>query len=198
MDQQLANIRLVTTRYRELKGLHVAYAGALWASFGAVLSAQADVTAMDLLAAFAIVVVAYLPGKWWLDRYYASRFGRIVVSPLRTSKLWVLPACAALALANRVFGVGPLAGASLIVSGEALWIAVRDWPARGHYLIGCLAGALAASVQFAPHSAFFGKPQALGIAILGLSYIPLGLLDHWLLTSVMRSQTEDPELVKHD
>jgi hypothetical protein len=186
VDQRLTKIRLVTERFSELKGLHVAYAGALWASFGGVLRAQADVTPMHLVVAFAVVVAAYLPGKWWLDRYYASRFGRIVVGPLRRSKLWLLPAFAALALVNTFYGVGALAGAFLIVAGESLWIAIRDWPARSHYLMACVAAASATALQFGSESRFFGPAQALGLAIIGIGFIPVGLLDHRLLTSVMR------------
>lgn len=189
MDQRLRRVRLVTARFSELKGLHVAYAGTLWVTFGIALYAQRDVTAWTLLTGFAGVVAAYLPGKWWLDRYYRHRFGRIVVSPLRTSRvLWLIPALVAIAIGSKVFAVGPLGGACLVVSAESLWVAIRDWPSRGHYLIGGVAAALAGSVQFASHSSFlsFGHAEAVGVAIMGLSYIPLGLLDHRLLTSVMQ------------
>ena len=184
MDQGLNAIRLVTERYSELKGLHVAYAGALWVCFGTALYLQGDVNLVTLMAAFLGAVVAYLPGKWRLDRYYRLRFGQIVVSPWRRSK-WLFPALMAVAGANLLFGGGPMGYAFLVITISSLKVAIRDWPERGHHLVGCAAGALAASMQFAQGSGKFGKPEALGIAIIGLSYIAVGLLDHRVLTSVL-------------
>jgi hypothetical protein len=194
VDQRLQRVRLVTERYSELKGLHAAYAGALWVCFGTALYLRQEVDAMILLAAFGGAVVAYLPGKWWLDRYYRTRFGQIVVSPLRASRLLLIPVLLAISLTDDVLGGGPLGGAFLVVAAGSLWTAIRDWPARGHHLIGCVAGALAAALQFPSESTAFAKPQALGVAIIGLSYIPIGLLDHRLLTSVLRRPAAEPGL----
>ena len=155
---------------------------------------QPEVTATNLLATFVGVVVVYLPAKWWLDRYYASRFGRTVNSRLRRSRIWMVPAFVALVISDQVFGMGPVGGGFLIVAAESLWIAMRDWPARGHYLVGCVAAALAVAVQFSPDPTPFGKPEALGVAIIGLSYIPVGLLDHRLLRSVMRNPAAETGL----
>lgn len=199
MDQRIQRVRLVSERYSELKGLHVAYAGALWVSFGTALHAQGDVNTTMLLTSFIGVVVAYLPVKWWLDRYYRRRFGQIVVSPWRASKLLLIPALVVIAVADQLFGGGPLAGAFIIVAAGSLWVAIRDWPARGHHLIGCVAGIVAASFQFDAGSPPlpFGNRQALGVAIIGLSYIPIGLLDHWLLTSIMRIRDVERGLAKN-
>ena len=194
MDQRIRDVRLVTERYAELKGLHVAYAGALWVCFGVALSMEREITTLGLLVPFAITVAAYLPVKWWLDRYYRTRFGQVVVSPLRQTK-WLVPSLIAIAAANILFGGGPLGYGFLVVAISSLRIAIRDWPARGHYLVGCAAGAVAASIQFVPHSGMFGKEEAFGIAIIGLSYILLGLLDHRLLTSVLGGR-QHPETIR--
>lgn len=189
MDPRLQAIRLVTERYSQLQGLRVAYAGLLWTCFGAVLTTQADVTPLELLTAFLGIVVLYLPGNRMLDRYYTSRFGRIVVPRSSTSKARIVLALAAIAMSSKLFGFYPLAGAFLVVAAESLWTAIRDWPTRGHHVVGGIAGTLAASVQLTLPPGL-GPGLALGCAIIGLAYIPIGLLDHRLLVSVMCRQAE--------
>lgn len=195
MDQRFQAIRLVTERYSQLQGLRVAYAGLLWTCFGGVLATQANVTPLELLTVFLGIVVLYLPGSRMLDRYYRSRFGRIVVPRSSTSKAWIVLALAAIAISSKLSGFYPLAGAFLVVGAESLWTAIRDWPTRWHHVVGGIAGALAAAVQFtAPPG--LGPALALGCAIIGLAYIPIGLLDHRLLVSVMRrhGEQEAPDL----
>ena len=185
MDQQLDKIRLVAERYSELQGLRIAYAGVVWVAFGAALAPQADVTSLEILAMIVGALAIGLPGYWALGRYYANRFGRLVVPPSQ-SRRWLVPTLAAVTVTGQLGG-GPLAGAFLVAAVSSLWTAIRDWPARGYYVVGGITGALAAAVQFASLPGV-GSHMALGCGLIGLGYIPLGLLDHRLLASVMRNQ----------
>ena len=194
MDQHLDKLRLVAERYSELQGLRLAYAGVVWVTFGAALATQADVTSLELLAAIVGALALYLPGNWALRRFYSNRFGRTVV-PASQSRRWLVPALVVMIVTSKLGG-GQLAGAFVVVAVGSLWIAIRDWPARGYYVVGGIAGALATTAQFAALPGV-GSHQALGCAIVGLGYIPIGLLDHRLLTSVMRTRRE-PGLLKQE
>lgn len=189
MVQRLRTIRLVTERYNELQGLRLVIAGAmLAATCGGLLIAQARQRAV--LIAIIVTFAAMLPCQSLLTRYYAARFGRIVVQVSRRNGLWLLAAMAiALALSGKPFGPGQLAGVFLIGAAGASWIAIRDWPLRGYHLLGAVAAAFGASIQLmAVHAQSLPSAQATAFLVFGLAYIPIGFLDHRLLASVMRPE----------
>ena len=200
MEHQLETIRLVTERYRDLQGLRLVFAGAMVAATsGGLLIAGAPQRAV--LIALIATFIAMWPVQWLLDRYYTAKFGRTVRRPSPIAGWWLLGAMAVLAtLTGEPFGPGQIMIATfLIAAGAAFWIVVRDWPVRAHHLLGCAALVFGASVQLASlHSDALPRAQALSFLALGLAYIPVGLLDHRLLASVMRDRAGEPGVVTQE
>ena len=199
MDRRLARIRLVTERYNELQGLRRAIAGAMLAATGGgLLIAHAG--RRSVLTALVLTFAAMIPSQWLLSRYYAARFGRIVVPPPRKQGIWLLAAMAiVLAITGYAFDSGQFAGPFMIGVGAALWIAIRDWPLRGYHLLGAVVTGVAAVLQLlAPDSDAMPRAQATSFLLVGLAYIPIGLLDHRLLASVMRTQQRNPALLQQE
>lgn len=197
MDQRLRTIRLLTERYSELQGLRVAFAGGLVAAVcGAVLIAAPEpdvrVVNLALLAAFAVHLVAH----FFLARYYRSRYGRIDAPRSRAAGGWFAVALmAVITILDNTFRTGPLAGLLVVGAISALWVVVRDFPMRSYYLLGVVGSSLGATIMFmAAGTPQLGRAQALGMFVFGLAYIPIGLLDHRLLTSAMRSPTGEAGL----
>ena len=182
-------IRLVTKRYRELQGLRVALAGAAFAiCFGvhAISGATGGLTGLVVVMGVAVSIMA--PGMWFFDRYYAQRFGRVVQPEGSDWTFWrVMVVSVYSSVANNWLGVGPVAIVFTIAAPLALWIAIRDWPWRGYYVFATIA--TAAALLFACTAAPDIRPLAdsLAFVLFGGSYVVVGLLDHRLLTSVMRS-----------
>ena len=193
MNQRLRTIRLLTERYSELQGLRVAFAGGLVAAVcGAVLIAAPEpdvqVVNLALLAAFGAYLVAHL----LLARYYRSRYGRIAAPRSRAASGWFAVALVAvITILDNTFSTGPFAGLLVVGAVSALWVVVRDFPMRSYYLLGIVGSSLGATLMLmAAGTPQLGRAQALGMFVFGLAYIPIGLLDHRLLSSVMRSPGE--------
>jgi hypothetical protein len=73
-----------------------------------------------------------------------------------------------------------------VASALALWVAARDWPFRGYYLLAPMAVGLA----FAAITAGIGgldpsRTLAVTYLALGLAMVPIGLLDHRLLVTLV-------------
>lgn len=197
MDQRLKTIRLLTERYSELQGLRVAFAGGLIAATcGAVLIAapQPDLRVVNLavLAAFGVDLAAHL----LLARYYRSRYGRIDAPRSRAASGWFAVALVAvITILDNTYRTGPFAGLLVVGAVSALWVVVRDFPMRSYYLLGVVSSSLGATLMLiAAGTPQLGRAQALGMFVFGLTYIPIGLLDHRLLTSAMRSPTREAGL----
>ena len=190
MEQQLARIRLLSSRFLELQGLRVASAGATIAIvFGGYL-ATGHPTHTGGMIAMGATFVLMLPGQWWAHRYYAATVGRQVPKP---RKLWpnLVFLSVYLLIAtylNRRFPEIP-AGAptAAVVVLASLFVAIRDWPWRAHYV------AVAVAVSTALGSNVIGvdvidRGMALSMTffVAGVSMIPAGLLDHRLLMKLIR------------
>ena len=80
MDQhQLDRIQLLSARFHELQGLRVALAGACMAvGVGGYLIATPQPTNNGAMIAMLLSFVPVVPGVAWLNRYYATTFGRQV------------------------------------------------------------------------------------------------------------------------
>lgn len=200
MDQRLRTIRLLTERYSELQGLRVAFAGGLVAAVcGAVLIAAPEpdvrVVNLALLAAFAVYLVAH----FFLVRYYRSRYGRIAAPLSRAASGWfAVVLMAVITILDNTFRTGPFAGLLVVGAVSALWVVVRDFPMRSYYLLGVVGSSLGATLMLiAAGTPQLGRAQALGMFVFALAYIPIGLLDHWLLTSIMRAPDVERGLAKN-
>ena len=193
--EQLETVRLVTERYRDLQGLRVVIAGAMLAATSAGLLIV-DAGQRAVLIGLIVTFVAMIPCMWLVDRYYTAKFGRIVgrVSPI--ARWWLLGAMTLSAmLTGNAFGPGQLVGLFVICAAAACWVTIRDWPLRVYHLLGFAAVAFGASIQVASlHSDSQPRAQAIAFLALALAYIPVGLLDHRLLTAVMRPRDAEAGL----
>jgi hypothetical protein len=189
-QERLARIRLVAKQFDELQGLrHALIGGAFAFAMGGSLIANgwtADDT--SLVVSIIVVFTIVVPGMLWLDAYYASTFGR--VAPPSGTERWFVPAVVVVLVSLVVFG--PSGGGFFLFLGtRSLWIAIRDWPLRGHHFVSAAAGVVAASVQWtergqqAPDSA-----MAAGFLLFGVASVVTGCADHRLLASVA---THEPE-----
>jgi hypothetical protein len=195
MPPELFTIRLVTERYYELQGLRRALIGTsvLTGVVVYVVLTLGGISA-GLAAAVAILVamLIVLPGMFWLDRYYASRFGRIIPSPAnRRFGMLIVPG--ALMLAMVVERVALLPVWSLYFGVWAViasWIAVRDWPARNHHLVEAAAGVVCAAIQWrsrVPQDGA-GAPDVLALILLAAALSLSGFMDHQLLAHTMTAR----------
>lgn len=197
MDHQLRAIRLVTERYRELQGLRLVLGGvSLAGCFGAFALMGAPGGAIGQAIVSAVMIGISFPGIWLTDRYYATRFGRVVRREGRDWTPWVSLigiAFGSSALNTWSLALGPVAFVAVIIPAAALWVSVRDWPLRGYHVFAALAACGALWFVFATPAAERWLAEALAMVVVGAVYIPIGFLDHRLLTTVMpkRDALED-------
>jgi len=186
-EHQLVRIRLLSDRFHELHGLRIALFGAALVfsqTTGLFIPSSPPDLAGGLMLFFALIVAS--PGLYRLKHYYASTFGRQVRKAPPRWKSWIV--FGLLGFVTPVLGDLLPDGAvmAVLVSVLALWVAARDWPFRGYYLLAPMAvgGALAAS------SAGLGgldpsRTFAVVHLALGLVMVPIGLLDHRLLVTLV-------------
>jgi hypothetical protein len=196
MDHNLARLRLVTERFWELQGLRSALLGSVILVGLAVYVVLASLTdlaggvsgTMGLVAALLIL----FPGMVWLDRYYATAFGRLKPSPAgRRFGMYVVPGVLLSAyLIEKVWRlpVFTLYFAAWGVIG--LWVTIRDWPLRKHYLLEMAAAVVSAALQWkaVPHQDM-AFPDPLALLVFGLGLALTGFMDHRLLASTMHDHT---------
>lgn len=188
-NSDLKRVGLVTERYWELQGLRSVLVGAAYLCGALVATGLApggwpfsDPAVTAFLVMFAIVI----PGMLYLDRYYASAFGRVM--PTREGRRFgtlVMPGLSVLAVtASPIIGA-PAGGLFFLAWATfGLWITIRDWPFRGHHLLDVLAGVLAAVVAWQTGDAASAMlPMVNGLAVIGVAAIVTGYLDHSLLTA---------------
>jgi len=190
-QQQLARIRLLSRRFLELQGLRLALAGsAIAVVMGGFLITMPAPTREGAMTAMLAAIVLMTPGQWWLHRYYATTFGRQVQKP--GNPRLILPALS-LNLAvftismylNRRFPEIPAGAPTTVFFGFlTILVAMRDWPWRGYYLgiTGVVAVAFTASLLTVGDS---GTTLAMTFFALGVSAVPVGLLDHRLLVRLI-------------
>ena len=145
MDQHhLDRIRLLSTRFRELQGLRVAFAGVcMTLVIGGYLIASPQPTNDGAMVAMLVSFVPVAAGMPRLNRYYATTFGRQVWSPPRKWHVFFLIGIGYSWVGWWLHATIPAipAGAptTWIVALLSLWVAIRDWPTRAYYL-GATAG----------------------------------------------------------
>lgn len=181
--RQLSRIRLVSARFRELQGLHVASIGLvnlLW-SGGLLLTNAVPPRDIGFTLVSMLVCVALAFTGAGLRHYYATRFGRITSDGF--SWTWVAVASIVAASMAVVLGFASAAWIFATLAGTHAWIVVRDFPHRMHHLFAAVAGGGGAALVYANPSA----PDVLwlAVAIHGAAVIPVGLMDHRLLSSVL-------------
>jgi len=189
MDQaRLDRIRLLTRRFHELHGLRMALFGAADAIIVGSYLIAGEPTETGVLVAILVACLVTLPGERWLARYYATTFGRQVSTSRNHRQLAVF----------FVFGLlsawlEPLRTSAAIVGAYSLWVAVRDWPWRAYYL----GPAAAVAIAFTAH-VLGGRTTDPGVLLattfflMGMSFVPVGVLDHRLLVQLM-AEVRQPE-----
>lgn len=195
-EHQLRRIRFLSRRFLELQGLRVAFAGGTIAIvLGSYLSVAEPTTSGSTIAML-VASVLMIPGEWGLHRYYARTVGRQVPTPeVRWPTLVFLTICLWIGVyLDRRFPAipagGPTMAAVVVIS---LWVAIRDWPWRAHYLGAAAAVAIAfGATVFSADVIDPGMTLAVTFFVTGLSFAPVGLLDHWLLIRLM-ADARDPE-----
>jgi|SRR5687768_2902656 len=195
MDQQHLNrIRFMSRRFHELQGLRVAFTGlCITVGLGSYLALTAPTTDNGALIALLLSFAPVVPGMWWLNRYYTSTFGRQVAAPKpRWRHLAMIPVFGFMAFLNAQFPSIPAGAPTLMVVAVAsAWVAIRDWPWRAYYF-----GATAAvALTFAASASWTGvldPGTTLGAMFLavGISMVPIGLLDHFLLVRLVKESRE--------
>ena len=195
-QERLERIRLLSKRFYELQGLRVALAGAmLTLVVGSYLTLAPEPSNNGAVAAMLLSFVLIVPGVLSLNRYYATRFGRQVVSPPRHPRWLVFIWFAYMVVAwtlNARFPEIPAGAPTLWTVGFAsIWLAVRDWPWRAYYLLATAAVA-SGFIASAPMTGALPPNMTVGVLFLlvGASMVPIGLLDHLLLVKLMKEGRE--------
>ena len=90
-------------------------------------------------------------------------------------------------------GGGSVAAATL--TGYSLWVLLRDWRYRPHYVVGLAAGVAGMVITWAVplglrvdgyRDAAVAVPYVLNYALIGIALVVTGLLDHRLLARAMQ------------
>jgi hypothetical protein len=194
-DDRLRRIRLLSARFRELQGLRIALVGACMALVvGTFLVVAAVPTDAGAMVALLVSFVPAIPGVRWLNRYYATTFGRQEAT--RPAGKW--PLLLALgyfvvgAWLNATFPAIPPGGPTVAtVACLSVWVAIRDWPWRVYYLIAPAAIGIAFAASASGVGAFEpGVTLATIFLALGASMVAIGLLDHSVLVRLVREARE--------
>ena len=146
MDQQrLDRIRLLSARFHELQGLRLALAGVCLAlGMGGYLLGTPQPTDSGAMIAMAASFVPVSAGMPWLNRYYATTFGRQVKTRPRHAQLFLFVYVVIFWCLNiwiPSIPAGATTTATVILA--SLWVAIRDWPWRAYYLGATVAVATA-------------------------------------------------------
>ena len=195
MDQHRLNrIRFLSQRFNELKGLRVALTGLCIAlGLGSYLAVAGRPTDNGALIALVVSFAPVVPGVSWLNRYYDSTFGRQVSAPAPVwLRLVLIPVFVLMALLNARFPAIPAGAPTLaFVAVASALVAIRDWPWRGYYFGATAAVALAFAAS-ASGAGVLGPGRTLGAMFLavGISMVPIGLLDHFLLVRLVKESRE--------
>ena len=175
---RLARLRIVAARYPQMQGLRLALLGGCFA----VSSVAALLLDLRSPAWIALPIVISMPGLLVLDRYYQTTFGRVRASRSDHWLLVIALASFAGVFLERGAGVPPLALWFGLLSAVELWWSIRDWPFRSHRAVSALACAAASALALLD-----GSAEALwwGTLLVGCAAVPVGMLDHRLLTEVL-------------
>ena len=202
MDQKhLDRIKLLSARFRELHGLRVALTGACIAlgSGGYLISPLIGAPQPTNNGAIAAMLASFVPVFVLmprLNRYYAENFGRQVWKPSKYLPLLLVPFWIVFFYLNAKYPEIPAGTPTLVIVALAsIAVAIRDWPWRAYYL-GVTA---AVAIGFAV-TASGGGPLAPNLTVgmlfilVGVSFVPVGVLDHLLLVKLMKESRAPAEL----
>ena len=191
MDQlRLNRIQFLSRRFNELKGLRVAFTGCcIVLGLGSYLALAAHPTDNGAMIALLVSFVPVVPGMAWLNRYYTSTFGRQVSEP--TPMWWrlaVIPLFVFMAYLNaRIPSIPAGAPTLAVVAVASALVAIRDWPWRGYYFVATAAVALTFAASASGAGIFVpGKTLGAMFIAVGVSMVPIGLLDHFLLVRLAK------------
>lgn len=190
---RLDRIRLLSARFYELQGLRVALAGACIAGvMGIYLLATPSPTGNGALAALALSFVPVIPGMLWLNRYYAGEFGRqLTTRPRHAGRALLFGICYLVVgwtlntwIPEIPSGTPTLATVAL----ASMYVAIRDWPWRAHYLgmTVMTAAAFTASASGAGWITHQGLTVGILFVTVGVSMVAVGILDHLLLVKLLK------------
>jgi hypothetical protein len=195
--EKLARIRLISRRFNQLQGLRLVVFGlAFGLPFGAHL-ALGTPSEDSLYIAFGVAFVLMVLGMIWADRFYSQAFGRVHQTRPDGTRLGFAFGIgfAVLMLLERYF-IGEKTMVSVFVVNVAVFAssAVREWPWMRHHLFGAATGVLAIVLQLTTDNAA-NLPDAIaaGFVLQGAVCIPLGFMDHQLLSASMRAAHEAPD-----
>lgn len=205
MDHDLVKLQLVTERFWELQGLRSALLGSVILVGLAVyvlLSLLTDLAGgVSGIIGLVSALLILLPGMVWLDRYYATAFGRLKPSLAgRRFGMYIVPGV--LISAYFIEKVLRLPVFTLYFAGWGvigLWVTIRDWPLRKHYLVEAAAAVISAALQWktVPHEDL-AFPDPLALLVFGLGLALTGFMDHRLLASTMHDRTApDGAVIQH-
>ena len=181
MDQQrLDRIRLLSARFHELQGLRLALAGACLAiGMGGYLIGTSQPTSSGAMIAAAASFVPVMAAMPWLNRYYATTFRRQTRTPPRHAPIFVIVYFViATTLHVSIPSIPEGAPTMAIVGLASLFVAIRDWPWRAYYVGAAAAAVIGFTVSEAGIAPVF--------LLIGVSFVPIGLLDHLLLVKLMK------------
>ncbi len=193
-EHHLNRIRFLSRRFNELKGLRVVFTGLCIAiGLGSYLAATGQPTDNGAIVALAVSFVPVFAGMPWLNRYYTSSFGRQVSTPApRSPLLTMIPIFWFMVYLNNRFPSIPAGAPTLVVVAvSSAFVAIRDWPWRAYYFVATAAVTLSFAAS-APGGGFLGPGRTVGAMFIavGVSMVPIGLLDHVMLVRLVKEARE--------
>lgn len=187
MDKNLKRVQLVVRHFGELQGLRLSLFGSVFTLvFGTYVLAPPPEGSGGIWIALAAAFAVIVPCQRLLNQYYGSTFGRVTSAPSNNSSWKGAATGAGMVLIGMALKLPPPAAALPFVVCFSLWIVIRDWPFRVHHLAGSGA-ALSATLLLMTPAAVAAPDASTAAALLlfGVAYVPVGLLDHRLLVSLM-------------
>ena len=199
----LARIRFVTSRYRELQGLrHLAVIPAVLLVFWLYpnLSPLRDMGPVEAVVGLLLSIAPVVAGSAaqpFFDRYYARRFGHVATSALTRRDTLARTALIVGGLTIDSWGAGnPRCTATLVaVALVSLHIVVRDWPWRASYIASVVVCLGMVWIDGAPVSSgdhpilVMRLPLTIAIG----TYVVAAYLDHRLLANALPPNPEASE-----
>lgn len=190
-ENDLAMIRFVTTRYRDLQGLRTVLHGACIVSVWAILRwAPPDRRPGTFFVAALLWASLSMWGGARVRRYYAGRFGRATppggdrfddtVYALAHEPYIMLLVSTAISLGGQFALLLP------VLTVTTAWKVWRDWPYRTHWLVPVVVGAAFSLAFFQLRTAAQFRDWQWQLMVTGsLSLMIAGALDHRLLMTTM-------------
>ena len=193
-------IRLVTHYYEDIQGFRRCFLGASLLA-GAWTAQQVPTTGFGFFVPFLVGLGLAVPANLWCDRYYKSRFGRVlqhrddaVQRGTRRGIVIGILFFIATQLDSRGAGHGLPSALFAVRAANVAWLLIRDWPHR-KYLVLDVCAAVGASAMYIDAQAVRSVEEWLrnyrywaGLGLLGASALVTGVFDHRLLATTLRNR----------